>query len=66
MEMMIIPTDTGCMKMFIYGFKEPSSKGKIITEYNEHVAIAKGYNFKDTMLRSLAKLNKTITNNKLD
>ncbi|MCJ8006087.1 hypothetical protein ACFFF5_04855 [Lederbergia wuyishanensis] len=63
-EMIFIPTNSGMVKIYIYGFKPYGSWGHIIASMNGLSVNTKGYNRKRTIVKALALLNESILNMK--
>jgi len=60
MEIILIPSSSGVIKVYIYGFG--NGYGKVYATLNEVVATSKGYNVKRTILKALSKLNQSLIN----
>ncbi|MDZ5470595.1 hypothetical protein SM124_02415 [Bacillus sp. 31A1R] len=62
MELLILPSLSGLIKVHIYGFREQREWGQVFAELNGTVVSAKGYHRKKTIIRTLAKLNESLLN----
>ena len=65
-EALFLPTKSGVIKIYIYGFKPYGSWGNVITSMNTVSVNVKVYNRKKTIIRSLEKLNESLLNMKED
>ncbi|WP_409253523.1 hypothetical protein V1502_06335 [Bacillus sp. SCS-153A] len=62
MEMIILPTDQGEVKVYVYGFKPFGSWGHVFVQLNDLTVDSKGYNRKKTIIRTLTKLHQVLVN----
>lgn len=65
-EVIFLPSTSGIVKIYIYGFKPHGSWGQVYSSMNDLSVSVKGYNRKKTIIRSLAKLNESLLNKKED
>ncbi|HEY4553366.1 MAG TPA: hypothetical protein VIG80_09245 [Bacillaceae bacterium] len=65
-EAIFLPTKTGLVKIYIYGFKPYGSWGQVFASINNVSVNMKGYNRKKTIIRALAKLNESLLNKNKD
>jgi hypothetical protein len=63
MELIILPTDQGEVKVFVYGFKPFGSWGQVVVQLNDLTVNSKGYNRKKTIIRTLTQLHQMLVNN---
>jgi hypothetical protein len=61
-EALFLPTKSGVIKIYIYGFKPHGSWGQVFTSINGVSVNVKGYHRKKTIIRSLEKLNESLLN----
>ncbi|MEI5905950.1 hypothetical protein WAK64_02565 [Bacillus spongiae] len=59
-EMIILPTDYGDIKVYIYGFEPFCKWGHVIAQYKQNVASSKGCNRKQTIIRTMTMLHHSI------
>jgi hypothetical protein len=62
MDLMFIPIKNGLLKIHIFGFHLMGAWGQVFAELNGTKVNAKGYHRKKTIVRCLAKLNRTLLN----
>ncbi|MBU5214426.1 MULTISPECIES: hypothetical protein [Heyndrickxia] len=62
MDAIFLPTETGMIKIYAYGFSPSGSWGQVYTEYNDITITVKGYHRKKTIIRSLSRLNESLLN----
>ncbi|HWO74879.1 MAG TPA: hypothetical protein VNM69_03055 [Bacillus sp. (in: firmicutes)] len=60
MEVLVLPTVNGTVKVWVYGYQRAGDFGKAIAVYGSTAVTAKGYNRKKTIIRSLTKLNQLL------
>lgn len=60
MEKFVIPTSSGTMKIYIYGFANGGA-GKVYAILNDVVSSSKGYNKKRTIIRAVERLHQQYT-----
>ncbi len=65
-EAIFLPTKSGVIKIYIYGFKPRGSWGQVFATKNGITVNVKGYNRRKTIIRSLTKLNDSLLNIKED
>ncbi|GIN89965.1 hypothetical protein J6TS1_03840 [Siminovitchia terrae] len=65
-EAVFLPSKSGVIKIYIYGFKPYGSWGEVHTSMNGVSVSVRGYNRKKTIIRSLKKLNESLLNIKED
>src|SRR5690606_24782262 len=63
-ENIFIPTNTGMIKVYIYGFQPYGSWGQVTASMNDLCVNVKGYNRKRTIVKALASLNESLINMK--
>ncbi|MCR2820902.1 hypothetical protein [Lederbergia panacisoli] len=63
-EVIFIPTNSGMIKLYIYGFKPYGSWGHVFASMNDISINVKGYNRKRTIIKALAQLNESLLNMK--
>jgi hypothetical protein len=63
-EMMLIPSNYGMIKVYIYGFYPPKGMGKVYASLDDTVVSCKGTCKKKTIIRALSKLNEILSNQK--
>ncbi|WP_335870417.1 hypothetical protein [Bacillus sp. 2205SS5-2] len=61
-EMVILPTDYGDIKVFIYGFQPFGAWGHVVAQYKGSTVTSKGYNRRRTIIRSLSMLHHSLVN----
>lgn len=59
-EAIFLPSKSGVIKMYIYGFKTYDSWGSVFASLNGVSVHVKGYNRKKAMVRSVKKLNESL------
>lgn len=62
MDVIFLPTETGMIKIYAYGFSPSGAWGQVITEYNDITVTVKGYHRKKSIIRSLTRLNESLLN----
>lgn len=65
-ETIFLPSNSGIVKIYIYGFKPYGSWGQVFASLNDVTVNIKGYNRKKTIIRALANLNESLLNIKED
>lgn len=60
MEIILIPSKNGMIKVFIYGFIHLGTWGKAVAEVKGVAVTANGFSKKRTIVRSLTKLHETL------
>ncbi|MBS4177304.1 hypothetical protein [Lederbergia citrea] len=65
-EAIFLPSKSGIVKIFIYGFQPYGSWGQVFASMNDMSVNVKGYNRKKTIIRAIAKLNESLLNMKED
>jgi hypothetical protein len=66
MDVLILPTKTGVIKIFSYGFTPHGSWGQVFTEYNDTTVTVKGYHRKKAIIKSISRLNDSLLNKNRD
>ncbi len=66
MDIMIVPTETGNVKIFSYGFIPLGSRGQVYIDYNGVTISVKGYHRKKAIIRAITRLNESLLNKKED
>ena len=61
MEILLIPTSSGLMKIYVYGFQDGSA-GKVYATLNQRVTTSKGYNKKLAIIRAVERLQQLFMN----
>jgi hypothetical protein len=61
MEVLFIPSSSGIIKIYIYGFIKGSA-GKVYATLNDVVSSSKGYNKKRTIIKAVSKLHQSLSN----
>lgn len=59
-ELIYLPTDSGVVKIYIYGFKPFGAWGQVFASMNDVSVNVKGFNRKKTIIRSLTVLNESL------
>ncbi len=62
MELMFFPSESGLIKVYIYGFKPFGAYGQVFAELNDVTVTAKGYYRKKTIIRTLMMLHHHLVN----
>lgn len=62
MEIIILPSSNGIIKVHIYGFQHYGAWGQVFAELNGTIATAKGYHRKKVVIRALTKLHESLLN----
>lgn len=66
MEVLFLPSNTGMIKIFIYGFLSDGAWGRVYASLNDVTVVEKGYNRKKTIIQSLTKLHNSLLHKKKD
>lgn len=61
MEVLMVPTTAGLMKIYIYGFQNGGA-GKVYATLNQRVNTSKGYNKRLAIIRAVERLHQSFTN----
>ncbi|TDL35211.1 hypothetical protein E2R51_05685 [Jeotgalibacillus sp. S-D1] len=61
LDILRIPTDHGTIVVYIEGFKNSDSKGKVFAEMNGQSASAAGHHRKRTIIRAIAQLHQKLS-----
>ncbi len=64
MEMLLLPSSNGMIKIYIYGFKTSKSYGKVFVEYNGITVEDKGSRKEKLIIKALTKLHQALVNEK--
>lgn len=59
-EMIFLPSKTGIVKIYIYGFNQYGSAGRVFASLNDINVSLKGYNRNKTIIKALTKLNESL------
>ncbi|PKR86875.1 hypothetical protein [Heyndrickxia camelliae] len=66
MDVFFLPTRSGMIKIYSYGFSSGESWGQVFTEYNDITVSVKGYNQKKAIIKSISRLNDSLLNKNRD
>ena len=59
-EMIYLPSKMGMIKVYMYGFQKKDEPGRVFVMLNDLKVNGKGTNKKQTLIRTLSKLNELI------
>lgn len=62
-EIILMPTPIGLCKIYVYGFLQAGSRGKVFATLNEITVSSTGYHRNRTIIKAVEDLYQTILNN---
>ncbi|MDQ0214823.1 hypothetical protein J2S13_001220 [Oikeobacillus pervagus] len=65
MELILIPSNKGFIKIHIYGFETYGAWGQVFAQLNEITVNMKGFHKKKTLIKTLVRLHDTLKKNNL-
>ncbi|MBS4172321.1 hypothetical protein [Bacillus sp. FJAT-49736] len=66
MDIFFLPTKSGVIKIYSYGFSSGDAWGQVFTEFNDITVTVKGYSQKKAIIKSITRLNDSLLNKNRD